>query len=170
MSSTVATRHLLDLDPTLVTCFNCCLSADERSHFRNMRSYGWSSLLATSLGLFAGAKAQTGTIVDLGSLLSSQKNLTTFYSLIQVSCAGQDLGIARISANLCDTTEIPRYLVTIAFISRCHCTYIPPEIPLAVNCKEFELTAVLWLDPCSQQRCLRQNSIQLTERRVQEQQ
>jgi hypothetical protein len=159
LSSTVATRHLLDIDPTLVTCFNCCLSADERSHFRNMRSYRWSSLLATSLGLFAGAKAQTGTLKDLGSLLAGQKNLTTFYSLIQVYYAGQDLGIARSSTNLCDTTEIPRYFVTIAFISRCHCMYIPSEVPLAVNCMKFELTMVPCLDPCSRQRCLRQNSI-----------
>jgi len=40
--------------------------------------------LATSLSLFAaGTNAQTGTLVDLGTLLSGQKNLTTFYSLIQ---------------------------------------------------------------------------------------
>jgi hypothetical protein len=35
--------------------------------------------------LVAGTTAQTGTLVDLGSLLADQKNLTTFYGLIQVS-------------------------------------------------------------------------------------
>jgi transforming growth factor-beta-induced protein len=50
-----------------------------------MRSYSWRGLLAASLGLFAaGADAQTGAISDLGSLLAGQKNLTTFYALIQV--------------------------------------------------------------------------------------
>ncbi|PMD65199.1 fasciclin domain-containing protein [Hyaloscypha bicolor E] len=49
-----------------------------------MRSYSWRGLLATSLGLFAaGTNAQTGAISDLGSLLAGQKNLTTFYALIQ---------------------------------------------------------------------------------------
>lgn len=49
-----------------------------------MRTYSWGGLLATSLSLFAaGTNAQTGTLVDLGTLLSGQKNLTTFYSLIQ---------------------------------------------------------------------------------------
>ena len=32
----------------------------------------------------AGTNAQTGSLTDLGTLLSGQKNLTTFYGLIQV--------------------------------------------------------------------------------------
>ncbi|KAF8864601.1 FAS1 domain-containing protein [Acephala macrosclerotiorum] len=49
-----------------------------------MRSYSWRSLVAATLGVFSvGVNAQTGTISDLGSLLAGQKNLTTFYSLIQ---------------------------------------------------------------------------------------
>lgn len=38
--------------------------------------------MAATLGLCVGVNAQ-GTITDLGSLLAAQKNLTTFYSLIQ---------------------------------------------------------------------------------------
>jgi uncharacterized surface protein with fasciclin (FAS1) repeats len=34
-------------------------------------------------GELGGVMAQTGTLIDLGSLLSGQKNLTTFYGLIQ---------------------------------------------------------------------------------------
>jgi transforming growth factor-beta-induced protein len=50
-----------------------------------MRSYSWRSLTASTLGLLvAGTSAQTGTILDLGTLLAAQKNLTTFYGLIQV--------------------------------------------------------------------------------------
>jgi hypothetical protein len=38
-----------------------------------------------ALGLaVAGTNAQTGSLTDLGTLLSGQKNLTTFYGLIQV--------------------------------------------------------------------------------------
>lgn len=49
-----------------------------------MRSQSFRGLLATTLSLFAvGVNAQTGTLSDLGSLLSSQQNLTTYYSLIQ---------------------------------------------------------------------------------------
>jgi hypothetical protein len=45
----------------------------------------WRSVAAAAAGLLvAGTRAQTGTLVDLGSLLSGQKNLTTFYGLIQV--------------------------------------------------------------------------------------
>jgi transforming growth factor-beta-induced protein len=41
--------------------------------------------VASTLGLLvAGTSAQTGTILDLGTLLAAQKNLTTFYGLIQV--------------------------------------------------------------------------------------
>jgi transforming growth factor-beta-induced protein len=55
-----------------------------------MRSYSWRGLLAASLGLFAaGTNAQTGTLTDLGTLLAGQKNLTTFYALIQVCCTSQ---------------------------------------------------------------------------------
>lgn len=43
--------------------------------------------MAASLGFCSVAVNAQGT-VDLGSLLASQKNLTTFYSLIQVSCSG----------------------------------------------------------------------------------
>jgi len=40
--------------------------------------------VASTLGLLvAGTSAQTGTISDLGTLLAAQKNLTTFYGLIQ---------------------------------------------------------------------------------------
>jgi hypothetical protein len=49
----------------------------------------WRSVAAAAAGLFiAGTGAQTGTLVDLGSLLSDQKNLTTFYGLIQVRRRG----------------------------------------------------------------------------------
>jgi len=49
-----------------------------------MRSYSWIALVAGALGLLVtSTSAQTGTILDLGSLLAGQKNLTTFYSLIQ---------------------------------------------------------------------------------------
>jgi len=45
----------------------------------------WRSIVAVVAGLLVpGTRAQTGTLVDLGSLLSDQKNLTTFYGLIQV--------------------------------------------------------------------------------------
>ncbi len=45
--------------------------------------------MAAAVGLFAtGINAQTGTLTDLGTLLAGQKNLTTFYTLIQV-CRGQ---------------------------------------------------------------------------------
>lgn len=50
-----------------------------------MRSYSWKGLVAATLGLWTvGVNAQS-TITDLGSLLAGQKNLTTFYALIQVS-------------------------------------------------------------------------------------
>jgi len=46
----------------------------------------WGSIPAVVFGVLAiGTRAQAGTLVDLGSLLSDQKNLTTFYGLIQVS-------------------------------------------------------------------------------------
>jgi transforming growth factor-beta-induced protein len=49
-----------------------------------MRSSSCRGLLATTLSLFlAGTNAQTGTLTDLGTTLSSQPNLTTFYGLIQ---------------------------------------------------------------------------------------
>lgn len=44
----------------------------------------WRSIAAAGAGLLvAGTRAQTGTLVNLGDLLSEQKNLTTFYGLIQ---------------------------------------------------------------------------------------
>jgi len=44
----------------------------------------WRSFAAATIGLLiAGTSAQTGTVGDLGSLLAGQKNLTTFYGLIQ---------------------------------------------------------------------------------------
>jgi transforming growth factor-beta-induced protein len=53
-----------------------------------MKVQCYTGLLATTLSLFViGAHAQTGTLSDLGSLLASQRNLTTYYSLIQVSSA-----------------------------------------------------------------------------------
>lgn len=51
----------------------------------NMRSQSWRQIAAAVLGsAVAGTRAQTGPSTDLGSLLSAQKNLTTFYGLIQV--------------------------------------------------------------------------------------
>lgn len=45
----------------------------------------WRNIAAATGGLLAvGARAQTGTLLDLGSLLESQKNLSTFNTLIQV--------------------------------------------------------------------------------------
>ena len=51
-----------------------------------MRAASWRSFAAATVGLIAGANAQTGQLTDLGTLLSGQKNLTTFYGLIQVCC------------------------------------------------------------------------------------
>ncbi|KUJ23329.1 fasciclin domain-containing protein [Mollisia scopiformis] len=48
-----------------------------------MRSYSWRGLVAATLGLCSVGVHAQGTITDLGSLLAGQKNLTTFYSLIQ---------------------------------------------------------------------------------------
>jgi len=49
-----------------------------------MRTTSWSSLAAATVTLIAGASAQeTGQLTDLGTLLGGQKNLTTFYGLIQ---------------------------------------------------------------------------------------
>lgn len=48
-----------------------------------MRATSWRSFVAATAGLIAGASAQTGQLTDLGTLLSGQKNLTTFYGLIQ---------------------------------------------------------------------------------------
>ncbi|EPE26712.1 FAS1 [Glarea lozoyensis ATCC 20868] len=49
-----------------------------------MRTQRWTTTLAAALGcLVPDVRAQTGSLKDLGSLLASQKNLTTFYSLIQ---------------------------------------------------------------------------------------
>ncbi|KAG9230649.1 FAS1 domain-containing protein, partial [Amylocarpus encephaloides] len=49
-----------------------------------MRVESWTSRAATALGLLiGGAGAQTGSLTDLGTLLSGQTNLTTFYTLIQ---------------------------------------------------------------------------------------
>ncbi|KAI9056182.1 hypothetical protein LZ554_001110 [Drepanopeziza brunnea f. sp. 'monogermtubi'] len=48
-----------------------------------MRTQAWRALAVAIIGLFASVDAQTGTAKDLGSLLAGQKNLTTFYSLIQ---------------------------------------------------------------------------------------
>jgi hypothetical protein len=50
-----------------------------------MRATSWRSLTAATVALIAGVNAQT---TDLGTLLSGQKNLTTFYGLIQVCCGG----------------------------------------------------------------------------------
>ncbi|KAH8684814.1 FAS1 domain-containing protein [Tricladium varicosporioides] len=49
-----------------------------------MKGYKWKPVAATALGyLFATSNAQTGSLTDLGTLLSSQTNLSTFYGLIQ---------------------------------------------------------------------------------------
>lgn len=50
-----------------------------------MKSTSWRSFAAATMGLIAGANAQTGSLTDLGTLLAGQKNLTTFYGLIEVS-------------------------------------------------------------------------------------
>ena len=56
---------------------------DWRSKSEKMRN--WSSFAAMAVGLFAASvSAQTGTLMDLGDLLAGQKNLSTFYGLIQV--------------------------------------------------------------------------------------
>lgn len=45
----------------------------------------WGTLAAWVVGLLAvGVTAQTGAVLDLGNLLAAQKNLSTFYGLIQV--------------------------------------------------------------------------------------
>ncbi|TVY48084.1 Fasciclin-like arabinogalactan protein [Lachnellula occidentalis] len=52
-----------------------------------MRSQSWRHLAVYAAALafaVAGTNAQTGSLTDLGTLLSGQKNLTTFYGLIQV--------------------------------------------------------------------------------------
>ncbi|KAG0651694.1 Fasciclin arabinogalactan [Hyphodiscus hymeniophilus] len=49
-----------------------------------MRTTSWRSFAAATVGLIAGVNAQTGQLTDLGTLLSGQKNLTTFYGLIQI--------------------------------------------------------------------------------------
>ncbi|KAH6679718.1 FAS1 domain-containing protein [Halenospora varia] len=49
-----------------------------------MKSRNWKSIAAAALGyLFATSNAQTGSLTDLGTLLSGQTNLSTFYGLIQ---------------------------------------------------------------------------------------
>ena len=53
-----------------------------------MRATSWRSLTTATVGLIAGASAQTGQLTDLGTLLNGQKNLTTFYGLIQVCYVG----------------------------------------------------------------------------------
>jgi transforming growth factor-beta-induced protein len=40
--------------------------------------------VASTLGLLVAGTSAQGTISDLGTLLAAQKNLTTFYGLIQV--------------------------------------------------------------------------------------
>lgn len=50
---------------------------------QDMKNWGPIAAAAISL-LAAGARAQTGSLLDLGDTLSQQKNLTTFYKLIQV--------------------------------------------------------------------------------------
>jgi hypothetical protein len=49
-----------------------------------MKTTSWRSVAAATVAVIAGANAQTGTLTDLGTLLAGQKNLTTFYGLIQV--------------------------------------------------------------------------------------
>lgn len=49
----------------------------------DMMGHSWRSFAAATIGLLiAGTNAQT--VGDLGTLLAGQKNLTTFYGLIQV--------------------------------------------------------------------------------------
>ena len=54
-----------------------------------MRATSLGSLVAAAVALFAGTNAQTGQLMDLATLLSEQKNLTTFYGLIQVCPSGR---------------------------------------------------------------------------------
>lgn len=66
----------------LSSCLICLVVISEREGMKFC-----SSLAAVAVGfLVAGVRAQTGTLVDLGDLLSEQKNLSTFYGLIQVRC------------------------------------------------------------------------------------
>jgi hypothetical protein len=75
--------------PEVIVRFPCLLNANspaERNR-ANMRSRSWRNVAAAALGcLVAGTSAQTGSLTDLGTLLAGQKNLTMFYSLIQVCC------------------------------------------------------------------------------------
>lgn len=64
------------------------LSSSTEKYFANMRNQSWRGMAAALLGLFvAGTDAQTGTLSDLGTLLSGQKNLTSFYSYLTVCYA-----------------------------------------------------------------------------------
>ncbi len=92
-----------------------------------MRSSSCRGLLATTLSLFlAGTNAQTGTLTDLGTTLSSQPNLTTFYGLIQVRIspggsygdAGKQLANSLLTV---DVPEIPRYSSTTPILQWSDC-------------------------------------------------
>jgi len=61
-----------------------------------MKMTSWKSFAAATLALVAGASAQTGQLMDLGGLLASEKNLTTFYGLIQVRCVHGRLEISKL--------------------------------------------------------------------------
>ena len=68
---------------SLFYCF-LDLSFNAQGTSRKMRS-SWKSLFAVVLGALAvGLEAQIQAGGDLNSVLSSQKNLTTFYSLVKV--------------------------------------------------------------------------------------
>jgi hypothetical protein len=75
--------------PKAIVRFPCLLNANSPAerNIANMRSQSWRNVAAAALGcLVARTSAQTGSLTDLGTLLAGQKNLTTFYSLIQVCC------------------------------------------------------------------------------------
>lgn len=102
----------------------------------------WRSVAVAAAGLLvAGCSAETGTLVDLGSLLSSQKNLSTFYGLIQVCRSGRALVYTSSVREYFDKdpeltafpcVEIPPDPIAIAFISGRHCKF--PRSLLLPNC------------------------------------
>ena len=100
--------------------------------------------MAASLGLFAvGINAQTGTLTDLGTLLAGQKNLTTFYALIQVCCASQWLRNAETSANLCCNRNTPRFFYNCLHIKVSRYV-LPSQSVLGTQLQELALMVLLY--------------------------
>lgn len=49
-----------------------------------MKCQSWTAAIATVASIYISGTRAQDTVPDLGSLLAGQKNLTTFYGLIQV--------------------------------------------------------------------------------------